>query len=287
MIKTILVPWSGGPADQELFRSAVRVARAFRAHLEFLHVRVDPAEFVAAMATADGGSGFAAAQWAEQLEQEAKERSFVAGRTFEALAAAEKVVLRGSGEAHAVTASYRLETGSSEGWVSAYAKTADLVITAAPVEGGGIEREAIEAALLDGGRPTLITGPAPLQTPVSRVAIAWKPTREAARAVDGALPFLAIAKKVSIVTVAESDLSTTASVERLRANLTRHGLDVDTMNVEAEANAGTALLDATRRIGADLLVMGGYGHSRLREFVFGGVTERVLAGAGLPVLMAH
>jgi nucleotide-binding universal stress UspA family protein len=288
MIKTILVPWSGSESDRPTFESAVAAARRFGAHLEFLHVRIDPVQAAAAMTTPDVGAALVTSDWIDRLEAEAEERAGRARRTFEEFAAAEQIVIdHPSATTDSITASYHVETGSEDEWVVAYGQTADLVFMSRAIESGGVPRDTIEAALLRSGRPVVLAGAMPLRTPLSRVAIAWKPTREAARAVEGALPFLLMAKRVSIIVVAEGDNPDQTSAARLRANLARHGLEVDVHTVEKAKDGAAALLDAAGAIDADLLVMGGYGHSRLREFVFGGFTERVLRGAGLPVLMAH
>jgi nucleotide-binding universal stress UspA family protein len=288
MIKTILVAWTGSEGNRQVFQSAVRVARSLRAHLEFLHVRIDPVKAAPAIAPAALNAALVSSDWIDRLEVEAEERAGRARRTFEEFAAAERVVLdRPQAAAQSVTASYHVETGSEGEWVSAYAQTADLIFVTRPTESGGVARATIETALLESGRPVLIAGPAPFPAPLSRVAIAWKPTREAARAVDGALPLMSMAKRVSIIAVAEHDDPDQRSVARLRGNLARHGLAVDVHTPDKGSDAAATMLDTTVGIGADLLVMGGYGHSRFREAVFGGFTERVLSGAGLPVLMAH
>jgi nucleotide-binding universal stress UspA family protein len=118
------------------------------------------------------------------------------------------------------------------------------------------------------------------------VAIAWNGSAQAARAVEGALPFLAGAK-VTVLTAAEKDEFVAAPAE-LSAYLAWHGVSASTATVEADSDAaGEALLAEAGKLGADLLVMGGYGHSRVREVILGGVTYHVLGNAEIPVLMAH
>jgi nucleotide-binding universal stress UspA family protein len=140
--------------------------------------------------------------------------------------------------------------------------------------------------LFDSGRPLLIPGSAPVAP--DTVAIAWKSTREAARAVAAAMPFLATAKRVVILAVAEDSKAGRGDVARLVVALQRHDIAAEARHMEAGSrSAADTLLGAAREFGAGLLVMGGYGHGRLRELVFGGVTERVIGGAAIPVLMAH
>jgi nucleotide-binding universal stress UspA family protein len=118
-----------------------------------------------------------------------------------------------------------------------------------------------------------------------RVAIAWKPTREAARATASALPFLARATEVVVLTVEEEAAADEA--DRLVRNFAWHGLAARAERLPPGPEGAAATLLAAAQQRADLLVMGGYGHGRLREWVFGGFTEQVLTDAPLPVLIAH
>src|SRR4029077_9581978 len=166
-------------------------------------------------------------------------------------------------------------------------RAADLLIIGEANEAGGVSLETIEAALVDSGRPLLILPAAPLTTLPETIVIGWKATREAARAVTAALPFVRFAKQIVIVTVAEGDRPPGEEAERLMAGLRWHGVPLSVRHLQpAGRNAADALLSAAREHAA-LLVMGGYGHSRLREWIFGGFTQHVLGGAELPVLMAH
>ena len=169
--------------------------------------------------------------------------------------------------------------------MTAYGRGADLVV--APRAGGEDEqaRATLEAVLLETGRPLLIPAAAALPAAFERIAVAWKPTREAARAVAAAMPFLARARETVILTVAEPDAHDDA--DRLRRNLAWHGLAAKVERLAPGLEGATATLLAAAQERAQLLVMGGYGHSRLREWVFGGVTQQVLVDAPLPVLIAH
>jgi nucleotide-binding universal stress UspA family protein len=132
---------------------------------------------------------------------------------------------------------------------------------------------------------------APLTAPASVgrvVSIAWKDTREAAGAVSAAQPFIAQAEHVVILTIDEDSEPDDRSAERLRHVLLWHNPHVTTRRLVREhGSVAETLLAAAQRAGSDLLVMGGYGHTRLREAVFGGFTRHVLEHADLPVLMAH
>lgn len=136
--------------------------------------------------------------------------------------------------------------------------------------------------------PMVPPGPPPPAGFGPRVAVvAWKSSREAARAVRDALPLLRTAERVVLCAVGEADAR---DLEDVAAMLVRHGVVVRAERVagaEAGARAGEILLERAAAHEADLLVMGFYGHSRLRELVLGGATRRVLRGATLPVLLSN
>jgi nucleotide-binding universal stress UspA family protein len=143
---------------------------------------------------------------------------------------------------------------------------------------------------MDSGRPVLIAaenGPPVLD---GTVAIAWKNTREAAGAVAAALPFIRRAKRVVVFSVEEEDAD--GAVDKSHLRLVRalrwHNANTGSQVLRRESRPPVrVLLDALTKEHCDLLVMGGYGHTRLREAVFGGFTRAVLEEAPLPVLMAH
>jgi nucleotide-binding universal stress UspA family protein len=144
-----------------------------------------------------------------------------------------------------------------------------------------------DAVLFQSGRPVLIVPDGASSAFGETVVVAWKDGVEAVRAVAAAAPFFAKAASVSLLSVAESDEDDT-SLAAMAEYLTLSGLKVDASRIAAPAGgaAKTLLSETSAKPGA-LLVMGAYGHWRWREWVFGGVTQEVLRGTTLPVLMAH
>lgn len=142
------------------------------------------------------------------------------------------------------------------------------------------------------GRPVLVVPDgSSAQLPPKRAVIAWKPTREASRAVADALPLLAQAEQVDVLVidpmVGEAAHGGEPGAD-IAAHLARHGLKVEVeTRPSMNFSVAYALLEHARRVGADLLVCGGYGHSRLREAVLGGTTRELLQTAHLPVLFSH
>ncbi|MBL8551608.1 MAG: universal stress protein [Hyphomonadaceae bacterium] len=169
------------------------------------------------------------------------------------------------------------------------ARYADLAIMDGPDD--ALRRTVFEAVLFGAGRPVLL---APAEWPGAcgrNVVIGWNASREAARAVADAEPFLDRAERITIVTV-DAKPSWSGHGEApgadIAAHLARRGLKVEVRNVDGMGrDDGSALLEECAAIDADLLVVGGYGRPRLQETIFGGVTQRVAAGAHLPVFLSH
>jgi len=146
-----------------------------------------------------------------------------------------------------------------------------------------------EALVFGSGRPTILL---PELSPVGRlrnVALAWDGSRVAARAVADAAPLLRQAEQIMVLTVVdEKPLPDNDAAGRLAQGLTKRGLNAEAVAVNAnDAPVAIALQDRALETGTDLLVMGAFGHSRVRDFVLGGATAGVLADLRLPVLLSH
>lgn len=177
---------------------------------------------------------------------------------------------------------------------ASHCRTSDLVIAgqSGPDDYLALHELLIEAALFDSGRPVLIVpyvGPG--EARLSRALVAWDGGREAARAAHDALPLLERSDHVEVVVIGEDVPAASPGREPgadLALTLSRHGLEVSVKRIAA-ARGGTAeaILSYASDMSADYIVMGGYGHSRLREVVMGGVTRGLLQSMTVPVLMSH
>jgi len=153
-----------------------------------------------------------------------------------------------------------------------------------------LERLLVEAALFDSGRPVLVVPYIQRKgLTLDRVMVAWDGSRSAARAVADAMPLLVRAKATEVVTVAsEPAKSDEIPGADIAHHLARHDVKVEIDSiVTVETDVASTILSHAADISADFLVMGGYGHSRLREFVLGGVTRGILSSMTLPTLMSH
>jgi nucleotide-binding universal stress UspA family protein len=149
-------------------------------------------------------------------------------------------------------------------------------------------REAAEALLFGSGGPVILFPAAEVATHVQTVVVAWDGGRAAGRAVRDALPVLRLARQVAIATVSEDKPIAPATITALAAFLNGHDIAVAHHDVHCEGRSiGETLQDDALAHDAGLLVMGAYGHSRVREFVLGGATRAVLGELRLPILMSH
>ena len=268
-----LDPKRSAPAD-----AAIMLAREFGAHLTALShfdvARLPP---------------FIRAHLGEELAREQLQRAEAdagkAGTAFEAIARREGLdrfeVRRISDDPlHGLAINARYTDLIVMGQVDA--ETAD----------GPEARDFPDHAILASGRPTLLIPYAGSYANFGEHAVvAWSATRESTRAVTDALPLLARAKKVTVI-VGDGVPSGRGHGQTPGADialyLARHGLKVEvSQESTAGIDVGALLLSRIADLGADLLVMGGYGHSRLRELVLGGVTRTILREMTVPVLMSH
>lgn len=287
MIKSILVPATGSDTDDAVFTSALALARAFGAHLDFLHVRVDAAATAATMAS-DGSGGAMITGLVDRIEEEAEQREEKAKQLFQRFCAREGLPISEAAPGQpGPSAQWVRQIGDEPYWVVEYGRAADLLVIGRPAGEDGVSFDTIEGALLESGRPALIPPAAPLAALPETIVIAWKAAPEAARAVTAAMPLLPTAKQILVLTVAEEQGLSDEEGARLAANLGRHGLQVSARHLQPDAHGAADTLLAAAGNEAALVVMGAYGHSRLREWIFGGFTQHVLRDAAVPVLMMH
>ena len=152
------------------------------------------------------------------------------------------------------------------------------------------QTDIIEGVMFGSGRPLIVIPYINSAAPsFDRVMICWDRSQHAARAIADAMPLLTRAKRIEIVTVATAGTSTPdLPGAEIAKHLSRHGLKVETKNLVAdEIEIGDAILSYAGDSSTDFIVMGGYGHSRVREFVFGGVTRQLLRTMTVPVLFSH
>lgn len=287
MIKSILVPGLNAPCNPKALDLALKVARLFEGHIEYLHVHPDARELARYTTVTDVRAGGFTGQIWDSLIAGDKECAAESRRIFDAFCAREHLDKSG-----AATASWCEVEGNDREQTIIEGYYNDLIVFARPMSPDDLSMRGVGDVLIACGKPLLLAPSTPCANPLSTIVIAWKESAASARAVAAALPLLRTAEKIHVLAVAESDddeQATLASAERLAKYLRRQGLRLQAGQVPSKGrNACDVLLEAAdQKLHAGLLVMGGYGHSRTREFIFGGFTRRVLHSAPLPVFLCH
>jgi nucleotide-binding universal stress UspA family protein len=220
-------------------------------------------------------------------EKESSERAHAVRAMFDRFVLQHDVILSEPRPgAECATASFASVTGREEDLVAQQARLADLTVVPHPDAGEDVSSsDALHAVLFDSGRPVLISPQTPPATIGTRMCLGWNGTAESASAVYAALPWLKRAEAVLILS-AEGYQRRGPAAPDLAAYLALHGVHPDIVMFQSVGNSvGAGLLAAARDFGCDLLAMGAYSHSRLRQLILGGVTRHVLERANLPVMM--
>lgn len=286
-IRAILVPVDRAPGCQAALDAALELGRRFQAYVELLHVEAAPVTGLAVLG--EGIAGATAGSVVEGSEAAVEARSEAARRFAAARCGAMGLDLAAAGPGpapdHAVA--WRQLVGRASEEVARRGRLFDLIVLGRPnAEAAGIASEVFESALFGTRRPVLMVPPTPTEVPGRNAAVAWNGSAEAAAAVGGAMQFLIQAEEVTVVAI--GDDGDAAGPEGLVRYLACHGVRAAVRHIApGRAAAGVQILEAADALGADLLVMGAYGHSRLRELVLGGATRDIFGSATLPVLMAH
>lgn len=277
MIKDIVVHLDGSPEDEIRLEHGQALATAGRAHLIGLFTNQLP-DLTVAMPM-DGGA--AAIQVLTELQDQAlKDGDATARRLTERLAG-----LQVPSELRRFDKTF----GALSGKVVDQARCADLFIATRPY--GVAETAAwpdlVEAVLFGSGRALLLVPPGRRrQGPIQSVLVAWNGSREAARALREGLDFIEQAARVVVLVVdPPADAEPYAEV---KAHLAHHNVVAEVVTADSrDRSVADVILEEARRISADLVLMGAYGHTRLREQVFGGATRDMLTASESPVLVAH
>jgi nucleotide-binding universal stress UspA family protein len=276
VIKDIIVNLSVGEGANAAADYAVSLAAAFDAHLAGIAFLYDPIVPVS-------GAGYIPA---DVIEAQERDNAAAAKAAIDRFVAA--------GKRAGVAAEPLTLSGSFAGVGNQFGRIArrfDLSIVGQAEPGTSAVEEIIaESALFESGRPVIVVPyiqKAPLK--LDRVMLCWDGSRAAARAIADAMPLLERAGRVEIVIVAnERGKKDEIEGADMGAHLARHGLNVEVKRtVLGDIDVADVILSHAADAGSDFIVMGGYGHSRLREFVLGGVTRTIFRSMTAPVLMSH
>jgi nucleotide-binding universal stress UspA family protein len=270
---TVLAVVAGGQNDGAVLDAAAALAGA-EGRVLAVAIRSDPVRVLPMVGEAGAAS---AAELLAALKAQADTRVERARAGFDAWRA----------KAGAVQVEFREATGHPSETAAVLARNADVVAVARPrEEDEPMAAALVEACLFSSGRPVLVVPSKPPGAFGMRIGVLWDGGRTAARALGDAMPLLAKAQSVTVFSAGSID-EDAPSAEAVARRLKAGGAKASAKTITAAGEEGAALAAAAAEAGCDLLVMGGYGHSRLREMILGGVTRHMLAAARVPVLMAH
>jgi nucleotide-binding universal stress UspA family protein len=273
-IRKIELPMFGSHNIDHLLASACGLAKNFGAELDICFIRFPAND--AAMYGA--GYGFVSTDLAEQIEQEGEKAASDAERRYQKWCESNK----GHPTIH-----WSSQEGRASRIIAQRGCLSDLILLPRPAAIEGSIDESFEAAVFGAGKLALVMDADLPQTLLDHVLIAWNGSPEAAHAVAQALPFLAKAGKVSIFSTGESD-GEAVDADGLVRYLELHGVFA---RRATEMPAGLPVHKALEQVIAcdhvSLVVMGAYTHSRVRQMLFGGVTQHMLSNSKTPVLFAH
>lgn len=282
-MKRILVPLLGDADDRAALDLATTVARRRGAHIDAMLFRRDPRDMIPLV-----GEGFNAAMIesiVEAGEAQAQERETAARATYAAWREAAGV--SEDAAASRPSAAFSMVTGPVPGGIAQPARVADLTVFARG-EGDGKQERAglIEVAMFDSGRPVLLAGAGVSGDVGRRIVVGWNGSAEAARAVAMAMPLLSGADAVTVVVVDDGD--STATPDDLVRTLTLWGIAATGQSVPVSTEGIAATLESVATsVDADMILLGAYSHSRVREFVMGGVTDDALTGSSVAMMLAR
>ncbi len=288
-IRKILLPLTGATSDQAAAQTAFVTARTLGAHVEGLFVRPDPITSVHYLGFGMDTSG-RVFQDILDAANEAADKNSAATQDLMRVQAGHYgfEFVEGARPPGTLSASFHEMSGQLADIVSRHGRLADLLVFGADhsAANAGL-REAFTEALTTTGRPILLAPNDPKGTIGSKITVGWDGSAESANAVHAALPFLARADQIQVITIDDDPLNAEHH-QKLGDYLAYHGIACAEHTVKGDGGtSGKLLLDLATGAQSDLLIMGGYGHNRVREFLLGGVTRHVLLHTTIPVLFAH
>jgi len=274
MIKDVMVSLDGTPADEIRLAAVAEIAEYFDAQVRGLFLNVlpplSPAEW----------EGLGAGQVTRIIEEARKNSEKVATKVKQRLARLQLPV-----ELRRVD----VPMGSQGDVAAREARSADVFVGLRPNGASGESEQLVESVLFETGRH-LFLAPEGGQPPAGfdRILVAWNGSREATRAIAEAMPYMIKAAAVDVIVVRDASLISQISGADIVDHLLHHGIGAALHEVKPRADgvAATLIAEAHDR-NADLIVMGGYGHSRFREWLLGGVTYQLMHRATIPLIVAH
>ena len=279
-MKTILVPIENHDAMQSALETALLLGRRCDSYIEGFALRWAINEFM----VGDVVGGMPLETYRQDIAEEARK----ARQIFETFMQKHDVP-RSTETTESLSFGWLDDVSEGESFIGSYGRVFDVIVmNRRDAKSSPLHDRAIKSGLFESGRPILLSPPSPPRQIATNVLIAWNCSTEQARAIALAMPLLQKADRITVLTVIGGTGVPGPSAEQLIRHLQRNGIVAAPMKVELDGrNTGEAILAAAQSLGCDLLIKGAYTQSRLRQWIFGGATQHVLANAALPVLLAN
>ena len=284
-MKRIFVPLLGELGDKVALDAAGKLLAKTGGFVDARVLRRDPRDVLPIV-----GEGFGAAMIDEVMsaaEKGSKELAAKAKKTFDEWAAAAGANVGAAPGDSGLSATFAELVGPVPGVEVAAERLSDVVICGRAPRDVSPDRAALlEVAVMEAGRPVIVVPDAELESIATTILVAWNGSAEAARAVSMSMPLLTLAAKVVVVTVDDGDVN--ADPDALADTLRANGVKAEAVKAAMD-NAGVAAtleVEAGKQK-ADMILIGAYSHSRVREFVMGGVTDDALTDGSVPMMLAR
>ncbi|WP_131113695.1 universal stress protein [Lichenihabitans psoromatis] len=283
-IRRILIPSTTEHDCDQRLAIGLELSRRLEAHIQLLFVRDDPDRIFRDLPDLIRATGVTV----KQIETDGKQAAERNRTSFERVC--DKAGIRSDGkfeDLHATFGDWIERVGDIEPVVALAGRVSDLIIVNRPASTEMGSERIFDAAVFSTGRPTLVVSRKIPDSVLRHVVIAWNGSLEAARLIGHSLDLLHAADRVSIITAAIGRSAETVPAD-LTTYLMWHGIRAHELTAtSASSNVPEAILACATRVEATMLVMGAYTHSRIRQFLFGGVTHHVLNHSEIPLLMEH
>jgi nucleotide-binding universal stress UspA family protein len=291
MIKTILIPITGGQGEDGVFETALAVARPLRSHLQFYRVRFSAVTAAIQSPHAGFCMGRATSEMLKSIAERDRDLSIAADRHFCGFCQRHDIpesAAPPSREQLCFSAQLTHEPERGEPGLLLRSRCSDLTVLSRAAPEGVSQANLIELLLLGSGHPVLVTPEAPHGRGFETIVVGWQDTAATTRSLSAAIPLLQLARKVHLVTLVESPDASAAAIAQVKDQLRWHGVCADILSVVcARRHVSDKLLHIVAELKGDLLVAGAFDHRPILESLFGGLTHSLLQHGDYPLFLMH
>lgn len=270
MIKTILVPIGHDKGAAERINLATELAKKYDAHVQALHILTPAGDMFKSMPI-ESYSAEAFDIYEKDLLEEADKYRAVYEKQ-----------MKSSG----VRFDWCQEQGDMLTKLNHHSRVADLTILTQKSDTYDDILNVTQDFVIESGMPVIVIPEDGADADYKNILIAWDSSQQSARATDAAIPLLKNADKVTVLTIAEDHKMQVPEAD-ICIKLSRHGVNVEALTVSDSVSTGDRILDTAKSLDADLIVAGAWGHRRLRELIFGGVTKQLLSNQKHSIFLSH